>query len=75
MVNVQIKQKLGHVAIQQLLQLLEGTNRGIEINQDMGKVMLRQEEYLKYDYSTQLFEHLQKYDLPIEIEERKLTPL
>ncbi len=81
MINVQVKPNIDKVAIQQLLRLLEGANKDVESNIDTelktgsGKVMVRQYQYLKYDYSTQLYEYLQKYGLPIEMEAMKLMSL
>ncbi len=75
------KPNVDKVAIQQLLRLLEGANRNIESSIDAerkvgsGKVIVRQYQYLKYDYSTQLYEHLQKHGLSVEMEAMKLMPL
>ncbi len=70
------KQKVGVGHILDLLEIIEMDNASLERNKnDKSKVIIRQDEYLKYEHCAELFGHLQEYYLPLEIEDRKLTPL
>lgn len=70
------KRKVGVGQVSDLLELIVDAKQFFGINIEMSdKVMIRQYEYFKYKHCAELYEHLQKYDLPLEIEDRKLTPL
>ena len=70
------KRKVAVIDVLSLLEILEMDNASLERHKNgKSKVIIRQDEYLKYEHCAELYEHLQKYKLPMEIENRELTPL
>ena len=56
-------------AILHLLELIEGTNKEIEISKKMNsQLMLKQANHLKKQYTKDLFKLLEVYQLPLKFE-------
>ena len=57
-------------AIAQLLELIDGVNRDIQSGKALGnKLLIKQYEYLKKDYTQQLLALFEEYQLPIHLDE------
>ncbi len=70
------KHKVGVVDVSNLLEMIEHAKGLFGIDGRINDaVMIRQYEYFKYQYCAELFEYLQKYDLPLEITPLKFTPI
>ncbi len=71
------KCKVGVGQVSDLLELIIEAKHFFGISEEVNnsKVMIRQYEYFRYEHCAELFKHLQKYNLPLEIEDKKLTPL
>ncbi len=56
-------------AVVHLLELIEGTNKEIEISEKMNsKLMVRQAKHLKKQYTKDLLKLLEVYQLPLKFE-------
>lgn len=70
------KRKVGVIHVLSLLEIIEMDNDSLERHKNWkSKVIIRQDEYLKYEHCAELYEHLQKYDLSLEIDPLKLANL
>lgn len=64
------KYKLQVNAIAKLLELIDGVNRDLKVAASIdAKLLVKQYEYLKKDYTQQLLELLEEYQLPIHLDE------
>jgi hypothetical protein len=60
------------MTVQDLLELIEGVNRDLTEmqnieNESARSLMIRQLEFLKKDFTNQLFKLLERYQLPVKV--------
>ncbi len=64
------KHKIKVNAITRLLELIEGVNQDLERSRSIENTLLvKQYEHLKKDYTQQLLDLLEEYNLPIHLDE------
>lgn len=64
------KHKIKVNAIAMLLELIEGVNEDLESSRSIdNKLLVKQYEHLKKDYTQQLLDLLEDYNLPIHLDE------
>ena len=64
------KHKIKVNAIARLLELIDGVNQDLEAGKLVGnKLLVKQYKHLKKDYTQQLLELLEEYQLPIHLDE------